>query len=142
MPASTDAASGTGAVVTALYEAYNSHDAEAAGALYAPDGRHAEVATGQARTGGTAIAEGLAGLLAAFPDARWEEQARIVDGDRAAVTYILTGTLQQKFGPFEPAGQRLELRGAHVLEVGPDGIRVCEDYWDASSFGRQMKAPA
>lgn len=125
-------------VVSALYEAYNAHDAGAAGALYAPDGRHVEVATGQERTGAGAVGEGLAGLLAAFPDARWQEQTRIVEGDRAAVTYVLTGTLQSPFGPFEPSGQRLELRGTHVLLVGPGGIARCEDFWDASTFGRQM----
>ncbi len=128
-----------GAVVSALYEAYNAHDADAAGSLYAPDGRHAEMATGQERIGAAAIGEGLTGLLEAFPDARWQERTRIVGGDRAAVTYVLTGTLKARFGPFAPAGQHLELHGAHVLEVGPDGIEVCEDYWDASTFGRQMR---
>jgi steroid delta-isomerase-like uncharacterized protein len=128
-------------VVSALYEAYNSHDAEAAGALYAPEGRHVEIAMGNERTGGAAIAEGLGGLLNAFPDIRWEGRARIIDGDRAAVTYVMTGTLQAQFGPFEPAGQQLELRGAHVLQIGPDGIDVLEDYWDVSTFGRQMKRP-
>ena len=132
-------AGGADAAATALYAAYNTHDAAAAAALYAPHGRHAEVATGQERTGREGIAEGLDGLLRAFPDAHWQERMRIVAGNRVAVTYVLTGTLSSRLGPFEPAGQRLELRGVHVLEVGPDGIEVCEDFWDASTFGRQMK---
>ena len=127
------------AALSALYAAYNGGDARAAASLYAPAGRHVEIAMGNERIGPAAVAEGLAGFLAAFPDARWQQRARIVDGDRAAVTYVLTGTLQARFGPFEPAGQRLELRGAHVVEVGPDGIQVCEDYWDAAGFGRQMQ---
>lgn len=140
MPAATDTERHVDALVSALYEAYNAGDAEAAGALYAPGGRHVEIAMGNERTGPSAIAEGLGGLLAAFPDAHWRERTRLVAGDSAAVTYVLTGTLQRPFGSFEPAGQRLELPGAHVLRVGADGIEVCEDYWDAAGFGRQMRA--
>jgi steroid delta-isomerase-like uncharacterized protein len=127
------------ALARRLYEAYNDHDAQAAGALYADDGEHAEMATGQERRGPAAIADGLASLLAAFPDARWEERTLIADGAQAAVCYVLTGTLQEQFGPFESAGQRLELPGVHVLFADGDRIARCEDYWDAASFGRQMR---
>lgn len=128
------------ALVSALYEAYNAHDTAAVAALYAPRGRHVEAASGNERTGGGAIARGLSTMLTAFPDARWHELKRVCAGDRAAVTYILTGTLRSVFGPFQPAGQRLELRGVHVIDVGPGGIELCEDYWDSGTFGRQMKA--
>lgn len=130
---------GVDAVVRALYHAYNTTDAAAASALYAPDGCHLEVATGSRREGPEAVRQGLTGLLEAFPDARWTERARVVSDGRAAITYVLTGTLRARFGPFEPDGQRLELNGVHVLRVGAEGIACCEDYWDASTFGRQMQ---
>jgi steroid delta-isomerase-like uncharacterized protein len=133
--------SGDGAALARrLHDAHNAHDAEAAGALYAPDGRHVEIATGGERRGPEAIAEGLRGLLEAFPDARWEQRVLIADGDRAAVGYVLTGTLQARFGPFEPAGQALELAGVHVLATAGGAIAWCEDYWDAATFGRQMRS--
>ncbi|UGS35924.1 ester cyclase [Capillimicrobium parvum] len=122
-----------------LHEAYNAHDADAAGRLYAPDGRHVEIATGGERSGPEAIADGLRGLLAAFPDARWEERMLIAEGDRAAIGYVLTGTLTEAFGPFEPNGQRLELPGVHLVSTAGGEITRCEDYWDAASFGRQMR---
>ena len=125
-------------LVSAFYAAHNAGDVEAAAALYAPAGRHLEVATGRRGEGPVQIGAGLAGFLRAFPDARWEEQVRVVADGCAAVTYLLTGTLQEGLGPFEPAGQNLELRGVHVLEIGPAGIVSCEDYWDAATFGRQM----
>lgn len=128
------------AVVSALYEAYNAHDTAAVAALYAPTGRHVDAASGNERSGGGAIAKGLSTMLTAFPDAHWYELKRVCNGDRAAITYILTGTLSSPFGPFEPAGQRLELRGVHVIDIGPDGIELSEDYWDSATFGRQMKA--
>ena len=127
-------------VVSALYDAYNRQDAAAATALYAPQGRHVEIAMGNERTGPDAIREGLEGFLTAFPDANWAERARMVGDGRAAVTYVLTATLQGRFGPFEPKGQPVELRGVHVIEVGDDGITVVEDYWDAGTFMRQVKA--
>lgn len=127
-------------LVDRLYEAYNAQDAAAAAELYAPDGRHVEIATGGERTGPDAIREGLEGFLRSFPDAHWAPQERIVAGSAAAVTYVLTGTLQAKLGPFEPAGQRLELRGVHLVRERDGAIAACEDYWDAGSFGRQMKA--
>lgn len=123
-----------------LYAAYDARDAAAAGALYAPDGRHVEIATAGERVGPEAIRDGLAGFLEAFPDARWERRALIADGDRAAIRYVLTGTLRARLGPFEPAGQRLELAGVHLLQAAGGRIALCEDFWDAATFGRQMKA--
>jgi hypothetical protein len=127
-------------VVSGLYAAYNAGDADAASALYAPTGRHLEVATGRRGEGPAEIGAGLAGFLRAFPDAHWEERVRVLADGRAAVSYLLTGTLQDRLGPFEPAGQSLELRGVHVLDIGPQGIEFCEDYWDAATFGRQMQS--
>lgn len=129
----------TAAVVAAFYEAYNAGDVDAAVALYAPDGRHLEVAQDRAAAGRDEIAAGLGHFLRCFPDARWEVQRSIVGEGEAAVTYVLTGTLQQQLGPFEPAGQALELRGVHVFALADGAIAATEDYWDGGTFGRQMR---
>lgn len=126
-------------VVERLYAAYNAHDAEAAAALYAEDGSHHEVAQGRRAAGPEAIGEGLAHFLACFPDARWEPVRRIADGDAVAVPYRLTGTLGAPLGPFRELGARLELEGVHVVEVADGRIRASADYWDASTFARQMR---
>lgn len=126
------------ASVAALYAAYNAADPAAAAALYSPRGRHVEIATGAERTGREAIEQGLRVFLTAFPDAAWRERRRLTDGRLGAVAYELTGTLRAQLGPFAPDGQRLELRGVHLLTVGVDGIESLEDYWDAATFGRQM----
>lgn len=123
-----------------LHAAQNAHDAQAAAGLYAENARQVEIATGQKRAGRAAIGEGLTSLLAAFPDACWEERMLVASGDRAAIGYVLTGTLQAKFGPFEPAGQSLRLLGVHLLLVEDGEIALCEDYWDAASFASQMRA--
>ena len=85
-----------------------------------------------------AIAEGLEGLMAAFPDARWSVRRRIVAGSQAAVHYVLTGTLATSLGAYEARGQRLTLEGVHLFTFGPEGIVDTRDFWDGSAFHRQM----
>jgi steroid delta-isomerase-like uncharacterized protein len=127
------------AILEAFYDAYNRGEPDSAVALYAPDATHSDVAQGRSASGRDAIASGLRHFLESFPDARWETERRIIDGADAAVAYRLTGTLQAQLGPFEPNGQKLDLRGVHVFRFGADGIVATEDYWDSGTFGRQMR---
>ncbi|MEA2292136.1 MAG: hypothetical protein QOF17_1156 [Solirubrobacteraceae bacterium] len=133
------AGSDPAATIEAFYAAYNRADADAAAALYAPDGRHVETAQGRVATGREEVAAGLRHFLESFPDARWAPERTIVDGDHAAVPYVLTGTLRKRLGPFEPAGQALELRGVHLFTLGGGSIRATEDVWDSGTFARQMR---
>ena len=126
-------------LIDAFYAAYDARDPAAAAALYAEDGEHREVAQGSVRSGRAQIASGLERFLEAFPDARWRVRSSLVEPRRAAVAYELTGTLNAQLGPFEPRGQRLELRGVHLFELGDGLVRVSEDYWDSGSFARQMR---
>ena len=128
-------------VAMAYLSAHNAHDVRAVGDLYAPAGRHREMATGAERVGGDRIAEGLASFLKAFPDAAWDYEEPVIDGGRVAVAYWLTGTLRGSLGPFQPAGQALRLAGIVLIEIGTDGIQSTRDYWDAAAFGRQMQGP-
>ncbi len=126
-------------IPTRLYTAYNQHDPAAVARLYAAGATHEEIAQGNTRQGPEAIAEGLRRFFTWFPDARWEPRSQIIDpGGAVAVTYLLTATLQAPMGPFHPRGQQLSLRGAHVLHLGGNTIRRSEDYWDATTFQRQL----
>src|SRR4051812_40335284 len=108
--------------MTRYLEAHNAHDTAAVGALYAAEGTHREVATGQLKSGPDSIAAGLASFLTAFPDARWDHGPPVIARGRAAVPYRLTGSLQEQLGPFAPVGQILELEGLILIEVGAVGI--------------------
>lgn len=129
--------------IGALYESYNRHDAVAAARLYTELGTHEDVAQGRVAAGPEAIREGLERFFAAFPDARWRDVRVLGHGDRATASYTLTGTLQQRLGPFEAAGQPLSLSGVHVVETQGDGrIAHTIDYWDGDEFARQMRSDA
>jgi SnoaL-like polyketide cyclase. len=122
-----------------LYEAYNRHDPTGVAELYATDATHQDIAQGNTVRGPRAIADGLRRFFTWFPDAHWEPRSWIVDpGGAVAVTYLLTATLQAPMGPIPAQGQRLSLRGAHVLHLAGDRIRGSEDYWDAATFKDQI----
>ncbi len=125
--------------ISALYAAYNAHDAPAAAALYGPNGAHEEIADARVAKGPDAIQAGLEHLFAAFPDVHWEPSEPLIDGRQAVVRYHLTGTLRERLGPFDPVGQRLAMKGVHVFELDAEGrIERSSDYWDGATFRRQM----
>jgi len=122
-----------------LYDAYNRHDPVLVAQLYAANGTHEDIAQGRPKTGPDQIAAGLGKFFGWFPDAVWEPQSEILGADgREAVTYLLTATLQTQMGPVAPRGQKISLRGVHVLELCNGLISRSEDYWDAASFQRQL----
>lgn len=129
-------------VLLTLLDAYNEHDARAASALYRPDGKHHEIAHGSVRSGHRALEDSLTAFLRTFPDAHWEIRGAALDTPLAAVSYRLTGVLAAPLGPFEPRGQRLDLRGVMVALAEPNDARIArtEDYWDSATFARQMRA--
>lgn len=136
----TDAAD-TNAVVRALYNAYNSHRAVDVAALYKEDATHEDVAHGHPKIGAQAIAEGLQKFFGWFPDAEWG-LISVIAGDegRAAVQYTLTGTLSASMGPVVPRGQKISLRGLMVLSLENGKIARSEDYWDATTFQKQLQS--
>lgn len=122
-----------------LYDAYNSHDVEMVAALYDRDGAHQDIAMGHQVVGVKAIAAGLKKFFGWFPDAKWEPVRQLSDSDvSTVVTYRMTGTLQAQMGPVTPTGQKISLRGAHVLFLQRGRILSSEDYWNAATFQKQL----
>ncbi|CAN7259033.1 nuclear transport factor 2 family protein [Rhizobium sp. LjRoot258] len=122
-----------------LFAAYNGRNLEAVARLYHDDATHEDVAHGKPKIGAMAISEGLGRFLGWFPDASWEIHS-IIGGKchEVAVAYTLRGSLQAPMGPVLPTGQAIALRGVQVLWVAQGRIRRSEDYWDASTFQKQL----
>ncbi|VIO66597.1 hypothetical protein CI1B_17190 [Bradyrhizobium ivorense] len=125
-----------------LYRAYNDHDPAAVARLYASDATHEDVAQGKPKRGPAEIANGLSKFFSWFPDAHWAAQAQITDpSGSVAITYLMTATLRGQMGPILPRGQRVSLQGVHVLHTGEGVILSSRDYWDATTFQRQLNTP-
>jgi steroid delta-isomerase-like uncharacterized protein len=128
-------------IADVLYGAYNRHDAAAVAELYDGNGIHEDIAIGHSNVGQTAIADGLQKFFGWFPDAHWAPHVQIANPfGSVTITYLLTATLQAQMGRTIARGQRISLRGAHVLHVRGSLIHSSEDYWDAATFQKQLNA--
>ena len=77
------------AVVTALFEAFNRHDAEAITRLYAPDARLTSPDFCTAR-GRDDVARTYGALFVAYPDIQDRIEVMVVEGNRIAVRFLAT----------------------------------------------------
>lgn len=128
-------------IADALYGAYNRHDAAAVAGLYDANGTHEDMAMGHPKVGQAAIVDGLQKFFGWFPDAHWTPQEQLEDPfGSVTITYLLAATLQAQMGRTIARGQRISLRGFHVLHVRGRLIHRSEDYWDAATFQKQLNA--
>jgi steroid delta-isomerase-like uncharacterized protein len=114
------------AVNDATYAAWNAHDADAVAAVFAADALLREAGRDEAVHGREAIRARAAALLAAFPDFRLERQVLVIEGDRHADRWVMTGTHRGELFGMPPTGRAVRLEGATFTTLGPDGL-VVED---------------
>jgi predicted ester cyclase len=73
-----------------------------------------------------------AALWDAFPDARIALEDTLIDGDRAALRYRLTGTHRLSYLGVEPTGLTIDVEGMMIVRV-EDG-RVAEEWHSATEL--------
>src|SRR5262245_42445407 len=115
----------TQAVNDATYAAWNAHDADAVAAVFAEDAVVREAGMPEMR-GRDAVRLRAQTLLTAFPDLRLERLELVIDGDRHADRWVLTGTHRGELFGIEPTGRRIRVEGATFTRLGADGL-VVED---------------
>jgi len=108
------------------YAAWNAHDPDAVAAVFAEDAVLREAGRSEEVRGRAAIRARAAALLAAFPDFRLERVVLIVDGERHADRWVMTGTHQGELLGIPPTGRAVRLEGATFTRLGSDGM-VVED---------------
>ena len=126
------------AVAQAYFAAFNAGDADALGALLAPDYRHhGALVSEQDRE---LHQERLRINRAAFPDGRYEIADIFARGDLVAVRHIFTGTLQGPYAGVKPSGQPVNVRGVHIHRVACGQIVETWNSGDALGLLRQIGA--
>lgn len=81
-------------------------------------------ALGRGTIGKEAYRDALPGFLAAFPGLRYDVEDLVVEGDQAAVFYVMTA-------------DGIELRGVFHLWVEGGLVVRRVDYWDSLTYLRQ-----
>jgi steroid delta-isomerase-like uncharacterized protein len=123
----------TRAAVEAYLAALNAHDADAVTACVAEDfvNEHTS-STGQSRKGRAAYRAALTGFLENFVDLHYEPERLLVDGESAAMPYVMTFRMRS-------AGDRpVRIRGVFVFNVAGGLITRRTDYWDSGEVQRQL----
>ena len=108
------------------YAAWNAHDPDAVATVFAEDAVLREAGRPDEVRGRAAIRARAAALLAAFPDFRLERVVLVVDGDRHADRWIMTGTHRGELFGIPPTGRPVRVEGATFTRLGANGL-VIED---------------
>jgi hydroxyacylglutathione hydrolase len=127
------------AVVRRYFEAIDSHDVDAAAAMWAPGGR--EDVRGQGLFNGPeGVREFIGSLVGAFPDLRMEVVSTTTEDDRCAIQWRLAGTFAgpASFNGLNPTGDRVELEGIDLIVVRDGLIHSNDAFPDSMALPRQI----
>lgn len=129
--------SGTRAAVTAYLSALNAHDPDAVAARVTEDfvNEHTS-ARGSSLVGRAAYRDRLPGFLGAFTGLHYEVEELLVDGDRAAVAYRMTASMQREGA----APAAIDVRGVFRFAVRDGLVAARADYWDGEVVAAQLAA--
>ncbi|MGH2614378.1 MAG: ester cyclase [Thermomicrobiales bacterium] len=126
------------AIAEAYFAAFNAGDADALGALLAPDYRHEGALVNEQDR--EIHMERLRTNRAAFPDGHYELSDSFANGDLVAIRHVFTGTLQGPYAGVEPAGQPVAVRGVHIHRIACGQIVETWNSGDALGLLRQIGA--
>lgn len=109
------------------YAAWNAHDADAVAAVFAQDCVVREAGSPVEIHGREGVRARAQALLTAFPDFRLERIELLIDGDRHADRWVLTGTHHGDLYGLPPTGRAVRIEGATFTRMNADGL-VAEDF--------------
>jgi steroid delta-isomerase-like uncharacterized protein len=108
------------------YAAWNAHDPDAVAAVFAEDAVVWEAGGLEQARGRSAIRARAAMLLGAFPDFHLERLALVIDGERHADRWVMTGTHRGELFGVPPTGRQVRVEGATFTRLDAAGL-VAED---------------
>jgi steroid delta-isomerase-like uncharacterized protein len=120
--------------------AWNDHDPEAVVDALSPTGTYQDPTTG-GPLAGDEFAASVAGLVAGFPDVRFEEVSVALTSDTsAAFEWIMHGTNTGPLPGGRPTGGTIALPGADFVDYGPDCDRLSRvvGYFDSATMLGQL----
>jgi len=121
-----------------LLAAFNEHDANRVAQICAPNCEVVDVGEAGPLRGREAIKASCERYLAAFPDLRVEPDVPIVDGNRGAVAYTVTGSHRGNVLRIPATGKAVTIRGACLVTVHDGQIAQLLTVWDLAGLLRAI----
>ncbi|GEM_PF-3896787 len=126
-------------VVQQFAQAWSNHDGRALQALMADDALYEVVPQGRVFRP-DALPEQVSFMESLASDFSVRLVSSLVEQDRCAVEFELSGTNDGPFAPFRlaPSGRPFTIRGMWLFAFAGDRIASCRAYWDFSGLLRQV----
>jgi steroid delta-isomerase-like uncharacterized protein len=118
--------------------AYNSHNPEAAVALYDEQVTNVQLPWGKPIQGREAMRATYGKVFQAFPDIVLEVENLFEGGSWVAIEWRFSGTMRGEFAGHGPTGRSFAMRGCEVLQVISGKIHAQHGYWDKSTMFEQL----
>ncbi len=123
------------------YAAWNAHDADAVAAVFAESAVVREAGSATESHGRDAVRARATLLLTAFPDYHLQRIELVIDGDRHADRWVMTGTHLGELYGIPATGRRVRVEGATFTRLGPDGLVTADVHFtDLAGLLRQLTA--
>ncbi len=126
----------TAQLVQNLIEAWNAHDANQVAALYAPDYEEEDIAAADRHRSPIAARAKFILYLRAFPDLRLEAEEIVIQGNNAALSWILTGTHRGSLMNIPATGRSVRVRGVSMMTMADGRIKRTCRVWDLAGLLR------
>jgi steroid delta-isomerase-like uncharacterized protein len=121
-----------------LVGAWNDHDAERAAMFYAPDYYGIDVGQSGPQIGRDARINVLRHYIRAFPDLHFSSSS-LVEGQRAVLTWRMTGTHHAAIMGIPTTGRRIDVQGVSIMEIADGLIIRGTNIWDTAGFLRALR---
>ncbi len=129
-------------LIAAYNEAWNAHDVQAIVAMHTEDSVFENHTSGGRGVGKDAIREIVKGVLAAFPDIRFEARRTYVRDDVVTQEWTATGTLATPYSrgsvTVEPTGKEISWNGVDVIPFTGGLVARKDVYVDSIGFLRAL----
>jgi steroid delta-isomerase-like uncharacterized protein len=119
-------------------DALNRGDVSAAEETFAPDCVIHITGSAEPLRGPAAFAQFVGGMIAGFPDVRFELEDQLESGDVVAYRWSATGTHTGPLGNVPPTGKRVRVDGMAFDRLAGGKVVERWEQWDQTAMLRQL----
>lgn len=121
-----------------IFDTFNTHDADAAAAYFAPDAELRDVGAARPAIGPAQIAALYARHFAAFPDSHVRVDRIVAEGDTVVAEWTASGTHHGRLMGIPATGKPISFKGVSIIRYR-GGLAVADTrMWDLAGLLRQI----